>query len=252
MNRILFSWGLGGGFAHLSRLEPMARNLRAAGYEVLFVSKDTQCAAKWLGPYGYRFLRAPVSARVYKLTMPLANYTEVLIAEGYTELAAWRGNVEGGGIYQLYRPDVWWSITRLRHCLQRAILDSCCVQVGNGFELPSLILPFPSTRPWESIARVLLEHSETKALAAIYAVAKIYQSKPLGRMTDLFDLNGFTLESFSALDHYGFRQGMNYAGPIFPSHHGLKGNLAQWLSGSVARGFACLPICVHLFRAVTY
>lgn len=97
MNRILFSWGLGGGFAHLSRLEPMARNLRAAGYEVLFVSKDTQCAAKWLGPYGYRFLRAPVSARVYKLTMPLANYTEVLIAEGYTELAAWRGNVEGAG-----------------------------------------------------------------------------------------------------------------------------------------------------------
>jgi hypothetical protein len=85
---------------------------------------------------------------------------------------------------------------------------------------------------------VLLEHSETKALAAIDAVAKIYQSKPLGRMTDLFDLNGFTLESFSALDHYGFRRGMNYAGPIFPSHHGLKGNLAQWLGAS--------PVCLSV------
>ena len=246
MSRILFAWELGGGFGHLSRLEPIARNLRAAGHEVLFVSKDTQCAAKWLGPYGYRFLQAPVSATAYKLTRPPANYTEVLLTEGYAEPTALRGKVEGwAGIYQLYRPDIVVADHSPTALLAARFLDICRVQVGNGFELPPLVRPFPSIRPWESIASALLEHSEATALAAINAVAEIYQGKPLSQITDLFDLNGFTLASFSELDHYGPRQSINYAGPIYPRHHGQKVN---WPRGTGPRIFAYLRPSVPGFN----
>lgn len=246
MSRILFAWELGGGFGHLSRLEPIARVLRAAGHEVLFVSKDTQCAAKWLGPYGYRFLQAPVSAKAHKLTRPPANYTEVLLAEGYSDPTALRGKVEGWvGIYQLYRPNIVVVDHSPTALLAARFLDICRVQVGNGFELPPLIRPFPSIRPWESIADSLLEHSEMTALDAINAVARMYRAKPLGQMTDLFDLNGFTLASFSELDHYGVRPGIDYAGTIYPSHHGHKVN---WPSGSAPCIFAYLRPSVPGFN----
>lgn len=131
--------------------------------------------------------------------------------------------------------------------LAARFLDICRVQVGNGFELPPLVRPFPSIRPWESIAGTLLEHSETMTLAAINAVAKIYRGKPLEQMTDLFDLNGFTLASFSELDHYGVRPGINYAGPIYPSHHGQKVN---WPTGSGPRIFAYLRPSVPGFALI--
>lgn len=248
MSRILFVWELGGGFGHLSRLEPIARILRAAGHEVLFVSKDTQCAAKWLGPYGYRFLQAPVSAASYRLARPPANYSELLLAEGYAEPAALRGKVEGWiGIYQLYRPDIVVVDHSPTALLAARFLDICRVQVGNGFELPPLVRPFPSIRPWESIASTLLERSETMTLAAINAVAKVYRGKPLEQMTDLFDLDGFTLASFSELDHYGDRPGINYAGPIYPSHYGQKVN---WPTGSGPRIFVYLRPSVPSFALI--
>ena len=246
MSRILFAWELGGGFGHLSRLEPIARVLRAAGHEVLFVSKDTQCAAEWLGPYGYRFLQAPVSTKAYKLARPPANYTEMLLAEGYAEPTALRGKVEGWvAIYQLYRPDIVVVDHSPTALLAARFLDICRVQVGNGFELPPRLRPFPSIRPWESIADSLLENSDVKVLDAINTVAKMYQAKPLGQMTDLFDLNGFTLTSFAELDHYGARSGIDYAGAIYPSHYGHK---VSWPSGTGPCIFAYLRPSVPGFN----
>ena len=238
MSRIIFAWELGSGFGHLSRLESIARNWSGSGHDILFISKDTQSAAKLLGPYGYRFLQAPVSPTTYKLARPPANYTEMLLADGYAEPCALRGKVEGWiGIYQLFRPDIVVADHSPTALLAARFLDICRVQVGTGFELPPLESPFPSIRPWESIARSVLDHSDALALAEINSVAKIYQGKPLNQMADLFDLNGITLASFVELDHYGPRQGINYAGPIYPVHYGRKVN---WPEGTGPRIFAYL------------
>src|SRR5690606_21825496 len=60
MSRVLLAWELGGNFAHLSRLLPLARELRRRGHEVEFVVRELPRAELVIAPHGFRALPAPL------------------------------------------------------------------------------------------------------------------------------------------------------------------------------------------------
>jgi multidrug efflux pump subunit AcrA (membrane-fusion protein) len=62
VSRILLTWEMGSNLGHLSRLLPLARELKARGHRVLVAARDVALAASVLGPAGIRSGEAARSA----------------------------------------------------------------------------------------------------------------------------------------------------------------------------------------------
>ena len=60
MSRIIYAWELGAGYGHLAAFLPLAKALRAAGHEVIFVVKELTHAETLLGQQGFAYLQAPL------------------------------------------------------------------------------------------------------------------------------------------------------------------------------------------------
>lgn len=229
---------MGGGFGHLSRLEPIASQLRSQGHHILFVVKDVVAATKWLGLNSYSFLQAPLPCAAINLRRPPSSYAEILLAEGYGEPDIASGVIESWlNIIRLYRPDILISDHSPMAIFAARILNVRRVMVGSGFELPPLVRPFPCFRPWEDISKLDLEAAEGRVLATLNKVASTYRSRPINDLSDIFDLDWSGITSFRELDHYGSRSEANYMGPILSTGKGL---LQHWRSGPSTKIFVYL------------
>lgn len=238
MSRILFAWELGANYGHLSRLVPIAEQLRAKGHEVFFAVHDLRVAAELLAPLGYHFTQAPVTPSGRWLNAPPANYAEMLIAEGFANRAVLSGKVRGWiSLYRLYRPDAVVLDHAPSALLGARILGIPRILVGNGFEIPPVASPFPSIRPWEEIPASRMQRSEAVLLAAINSVVAAYRGKSMDHLSDMFDMAEKVLMTFPELDHYGVRPHENYAGPVYQTKSGQS---ADWPKVEGSRVFAYL------------
>src|SRR5262245_54203875 len=95
MSRILIAWELGSHLGHLTRLAPVAENLRAAGHQVLFAVRDLRNAALTLGPRGFAFVQAPFFHRRPAQPQAPGSHAEMLALEGYGDATAIWGLVRG-------------------------------------------------------------------------------------------------------------------------------------------------------------
>ncbi len=226
MSRIFVSWELGANFGHLTRLMPIAEQLRQLGHELFFAVRDTEIAAALLEPQGFSFTQAPFWHGRACLSAPPINYAELLIAEGYCRQDGLSGMLRSWlGLFQLFQPDVVIADYSPTALLAARIAKVPAVCIDNGFGLPPNIALLPSIRAWESITEQRLQHVEQTVLHSINSVCRAFGGLALERLVDLFNTEGTVLTTFAELDHYGPRNETEYAGPIFSN---AGGQAVQW------------------------
>ncbi|MDI1278936.1 nucleotide disphospho-sugar-binding domain-containing protein [Methylobacter sp.] len=220
MSRIFISWELGANFGHLTRLMPIAEQLRHK-HELFFAVRDTEVAAALLEPQGFLFTQAPFWHGRACLSAPPINYAELLIAEGYCQQDGLSGMLRSWlSLFRIFQPDVVVADYSPTALLAAHIAKIPAVCIDNGFGLPPNIAPLPSIRSWESITEQRLQHAEEKVLCSINSVCRAFGGPALERLADLFNIEGTVLTTFAELDHYGRRNETEYAGPIFSNAGG--------------------------------
>jgi len=226
MSRIFVSWELGANFGHLTRLMPIAVQLRQLGHELFFAVRDTGVAAALLEQQGFPFTQAPFWHGRACLSAPPVNYAELLIAEGYCQQDGLSGMLRSWlSLFRLFQPDVVVADYSPTALLAARIAKIPAVCIDNGFGLPPDITPLPSIRSWESITGQRLQHAEETVLRSINSACHAFGGPALERLVDLFDTEGTVLTTFAELDHYGRRNETEYAGPIFSN---AGGQAVQW------------------------
>jgi len=213
MAKILLAWELGANYGHVSRCLRIALALWERGHEVLFAVRDTRPATEILGQSGMPFVQAPLPIRPARLRRPPANYSELLLAEGYSDPLLLQGLLRGWlGLMQLHRVDVLLADHAPTALLAGQIAGVPALAVGNGFSIPPNVTPWPSIRPWEDIPAARLEYADRAVHATVIAACK-----GLGKVApswpEIFGANAL-LDTFPELDHYSNRAGGNYIGPI--------------------------------------
>ncbi|MFI3156854.1 MAG: glycosyltransferase [Methylococcaceae bacterium] len=226
MSRIFVSWELGANFGHLTRLIPIAEQLRQLGHQLFFAVRDTEVAAALLEPPGFPFTQAPFWHGRPCLSTPPINYAELLIVEGYCQRDGLSGMLRSWlSLFRFFQPDIMVADYSPTALLAARIAEIPAVCIDNGFGLPPNIAPLPSIRCWESIAEQRLQHAEATVLLGINPVCRAFGGLALERLVDLFNSQGTILTTFAELDHYGPRNEIKYAGPIFSN---AGGQSVQW------------------------
>lgn len=225
MSKIFVCWELGANFGHLTRLMPIAEQLRHR-HELFFAVRDTEVAAALLEPQRFPFTQAPFwHGRACLPAQPI-NYAEILIAEGYCRRDGLPGMLRSWlSLFDIFQPDVVVADYSPTALLAARIAKIPAVCIDNGFGLPPNIAPLPSIRAWESITEQRLQHAEATVLHSINSVCRAFGGLALERLVDLFNTEGTVLTTFAELDHYGPRNETEYAGPIFSN---AAGQAVQW------------------------
>lgn len=217
MARILLTWELGGNYGHLTRLLPMARQLRAAGHEVTFAVRDTKVAGVLLTAESFEYVQAPLFIDRVALRRPPASYAELLLAEGYGSEPSLVGRVNAWlALYRLLRPNLIFADHSPTSLVAARAAGIPAIPTGNGFEIPPNMSPLPSIRPWEQISAGDLMRSEASVTRSINGCLQALASpRLLTHLGALFDTAGQLLATFPELDHYPARASATYDGPMF-------------------------------------
>ena len=221
MSRIVYAWELGAGYGHLAAFLPLAKALRAAGHEVIFVIKELTHAETLLGQQGFDYVQAPLwQLQLDALTHPI-NYAEILFKVGYLSkpgvaglVKAWRKQLA------LLQPDLLIVDHAPTALLASRGASYKRLTLGSGFYAPPQITPMPSIRPEVNPTQSKLLETENLALSVINSVAQELALPPLQVLSDLFTVDLGLLCTFPELDLYPQRGTADYVGPMLSLDEG--------------------------------
>lgn len=237
MARILIAWELGAGIGHLARCLQLARGLGQRGHSVVLALKDVRLPGGPEMPRGITILPAPLTPQLRQAARPLVNYADILCHCGFAEapdlaarLVAWQG------ILALARPTVLIGDHAPTALLAARLSGIPHMAIGNGFAIPPAVFPWPSIRPWETVADEDLTVAEERLDRTTAAAQKRLGYSTTVRMRELFG-DRDVLDTFAELDHYGERPNGRYVGPIISVPHALP---VDWQSREGSRVLAYL------------
>ena len=240
MARVLFAWEFGAHFGHLRRDMPVARYLREIGHDVLFAARDVAGAAKVLAREELQFVQAPFLRARVNIRRPPANYSEMLLAEGYAQpdalagcLAAWLQ------LIQLYRPDVLVADHGPTPAIAAMLSRIPVVHLGCGFSIPPVTTPMRRFKADDnSVSDEALRASERALIYNINAaIRSCKRSTKVRDLREIFAEERSLLAAFPELDHYGERTEAQYIGPIVTSDGGRE---CDWNTNARTKIFAYL------------
>lgn len=238
MARVVYVWEMGGGYGHIARFVPVARELRQRGHEVIFVLKDLAHIERLLGESGFPYLQAPVRWPDLQKIPPANSYAEILRNSGFAETSgllarakAWRT------LYGLLAPDLLLFDHAPTALLAARGLAKPRALFGTGFFSPPRISPLPSIRPWLRLSEKVLLNSERQVLSVTNAVIEEIGGSKLDKLADLFDIEEDFLCTFPELDHYPDRVNARYWAPILELEDGAE---PIWPEAGERRIFAYL------------
>ncbi|CAG1021450.1 partial PGL/p-HBAD biosynthesis glycosyltransferase, partial [Methylococcales bacterium] len=169
------------------------------------------------------YTQAPFDTANRRPVQPPANYAEILLASGCADPPTLCGMVRG-----------WLSLIRLLRA-DSVVIDHAptalfatylaglpAAVIGTGFEIPPDCSPLPSIRPWDNIGLDRLQQAEEKVLDRLNPLTESFGRPKLQRISELFRYASIMLASFAELDHYGVREGQNYAGPLSTDFSGQQ------------------------------
>jgi UDP:flavonoid glycosyltransferase YjiC (YdhE family) len=240
MARVLFAWEFGAHFGHLRRDMPVARLLRDTGHEVLFAVRDVGSAAKVLSPEALGFVQAPILRTRVNLRRPPANYSELLLGEGYAQPAALAGGIAAWlQLFELYRPDVLVIDHGPTPSIAAHVARIPVVHLGCGFSIPPITTPMRRFNDKDrSVSEEALHASERTLIQNINAaLRRVNRPTRLRDLTDLFVEESSLFAAFAELDHYGERAGAHYIGPIVTSGGTQE---CDWATNANTKVFAYL------------
>ncbi len=238
MSRILLTWELGLNLGHLTRLLPVAQQLKADGHAVLVATRDIQAAATVLAPAGIAFVQAPHLPQGIALKARASGYADILLSQGWSDRSVLHGLTHAWlNLFRLFNPERLILDYSPTVSLAARIARLATVLVGNGFELPPAtdpLPPFPGFS-WATPARAA--ESEGVAVANANAVLRGFGATPITALRDLSSGQRRLLATFPELDHYGERADEQYIGPLLGD---IKAPRVEWPEGKGPRIFASL------------
>lgn len=247
MARVLIAWELGEAFGHLARCLRLAQGLVARGHEVILALKDVRLPAGQGSTLGITVLPAPLTPQAGAGSSPPVNYADVLRVSGFADardvaarMNAWQG------MFSLARPDVLVADHAPTALLAARLADIPHLSIGNGFQIPPAVSPWPSIRPWEAASDQALIAAEERLDRVLDAAQKALGHTTAVRVRDLFGEHDI-LDTFAELDHYGARPDGRYVGPIVSVPQALR---VAWQSKEGSRVLAYLRPAVPGFESV--
>lgn len=246
MARVLIAWELGEAFGHLARCLRLTHGLVARGHALTLALKDVRLPAGQALPPGVTVLAAPLTPQAGASSPPV-NYADVLRISGFANardvaarLNAWQG------VFALTRPDVLVADHAPTALLAARLADIPHLSIGNGFAIPPAVHPWPSIRPWETVADQALTKAETRLDRVTDAAQQALGHTRTVRMRDLFGAHDI-LDTFAELDHYGARPDGRYVGPIVSVPQALR---VAWQSKEGPHVLAYLRPAVPGFESI--
>lgn len=220
MATILFAWELGGDYGHLSRLLPVARELRQRGHRCVFAVRDLMGAEAILTPHQLLAFQAPIwLGQVTNLPDPIS-YPELLMRFGYLNAVALTGIARAWrNLLAVLKPNLLVLDHAPTALLATRGLKLPRINLGDGFCIPPEGRPIPHFRWWQRENMLRLHDSEQHVLAAANTVLATLDAPPMMGMADLADCNDQLFCAFAENDHYpdhhGQRQHADFIGPLF-------------------------------------
>lgn len=213
MSRVLITWELGGNYGHLTRTLPVAEKLRQLGHNVLFATRDVGVANELLTKRSFPFVSVPLPARAVRLQYPPGNYAELLLMEGFGEIATLAGTVRAWlHLINLFTPDAIVVDHSPTAIIAAHIARLPVVAIDGSFALPPY--PFPSIRTLDDRRSAEVRNSEIVVTATINQLLKEHRSKPFESLAEMFVGHDLLITNFPELDHFGPRDDVTYVGPI--------------------------------------
>ncbi len=238
MSRILLAGELGTNYGHLLPLAAVAERLRAAGHEILFAVRDLGSAVEVLGARGFTFAQAPLFHRKLRTSAQPVNHAEMLALVGYADEAAARGLVSGWiALLRMFRAEAIAANHAPGALLAGHILGLPLAQIGTGFEIPPLVAPLPSIRPWEPIPEERLRKPEHQMLRRINRLLRPFGAREFDMLADWFRTEARILTTLPEVDPFGPRLDESYVGGIYEHE---SGDAPAWPEGEGSRIFAYL------------
>ncbi|QJT08012.1 glycosyltransferase [Oceanidesulfovibrio marinus] len=214
MKRLLIGWELGGNHGHLTTCLHVTNALRAS-YDVVFAVRDVRGASEILGDAAFSYVQAPVPMFRKSRARPAANYSEMLLGEGYADFDLLRGLVHAW-LTLLKRLEI--DLVLVDHAptalLACTIADIPAINIGNGFATPPSVFPMPCMRTWEDIPEERLKRADAAVNEQISKVARSFSYTSDLALAELFGGENL-LTCLPELDHYPQRSGGTYVGAIF-------------------------------------
>lgn len=215
MSRVVLCWELGSNLGHLSRLLPLALELRKRGHEVIVAVRDVGLATEVLAPSGIPFVQAPRIPEALEERYP-ASYADILLLQGWGNSAGLWGAVQAwGNLLRLARASAVVIDYAPAALIAARIMNLPSGVLGTGFELPPLEVPLPAFPGAATISeKAEIAAVEAQVLACANEVLKAYGAPQLNALRELFQTERRWLTTFAELDQYWPRPGETYIGPI--------------------------------------
>jgi UDP:flavonoid glycosyltransferase YjiC (YdhE family) len=215
------TWELGANYGHLTRLILVADSQRALGREVLFAVCDLDAAQKLLTLQGYAYMAAPrLKCQTSNVLLP--SYIQLLLAVGYADQPALQEALgDWLNLFNEYQPDLIIADHSPTALLANHIAKIPAIQLGSGFEIPPTD-QWPETLPFNPQQKLQLKDSEQQLLANMNHALIVHGGLAMQSVTELFKNCHQLLTTFAELDHYPYRNNINYIGPIYSVSSGSE------------------------------
>jgi len=227
---------LGHNLGHLTRLLPIAQQLKSEGHVLLAAVRDLQSAAWILGPAAIPLIQAPHLLHGIPLQHRATGYADILLSQGWADTSALWGLTQGWlNIFALFKPDhliIDYSPTA---SLAAQIAKIPMLLVGNGFELPPMTDPLPPFPGFTWASADTATKGERLAVANANTVARAYKGSELSSLSSLAAGQKRLFATLSELDHYGEREDARYIGPLLGRPNARQ---VKWPEGKGPRIFA--------------
>jgi UDP:flavonoid glycosyltransferase YjiC (YdhE family) len=238
VSRVLLTWELGLHLGHLTRLLPMAQQLKADGHTVLVATRDIQAAAAVLGPAAIAFVQAPHLPTGIPLAHRATGYADILLSQGWSDRSALWGLTQSWlNLFHLFNPDHLILDYSPTVSLAARIAGIPAWLVGNGFELPPLTDPLPPFPGFSWATPEKAAQSEQLAVVNANSELRAFKGPAVPALRDLVLERRRLFATFPELDHYGARDDAHYIGPLL-GHLDLP--RVDWPEGDGPKIFVCL------------
>jgi len=233
--KILLAWELGSNWGHLATLLPLATRLRADGHRVLFAVRGLDGDLSPLRRCGFDYVPTPIAIAPLQTlhAAPVHGFADVLARCGFSNaqtlvqlIQAW------GGLLHLFQPDA--VVCKYAPLAEFATRNCPVLAIGTGFELPALQPSLSYFHEIKDQQAAAAHRQEEQILHAMQAAAHAGGFEKPGTPGQAFSHSSRLCLSWPALDHFGDRAGMDYAGPAesLPCELSLDDAIPPHLHGS--------------------
>ncbi len=224
--KIVFANEMGGGWGHILRLKPIARELTADGNRVVVFCHDAAKARVAMEGLGVEIEQTP--AWIIRKTGFSLNFAQCIWGNGYWDEALFRSHFAWWmERFRAIKPDYVlsdYAPTALLSALTSAIPRGI---IGTGFTVPPAAVPMPSLHPWLSLPEMRLAEAEAMLVERLRSVEASIDS-----VADIFRGAQRFLTIFRETDSYENRVEDRYWGPILDG--GTEADY-RWPEGSTPR-----------------